>query len=137
MYTQKTKSEEVAKPSNSVLRQTNEEKILISSDGKLRTPERLNLKVAYEGPEGKVTIAIIYGLVWIFARYDLDLRSRDNLLATVEVANAVFETLRSKGIKYVYCTADSVSAFKFNELLGFKSVNAVIHDKHEVMEKEL
>ena len=105
--------------------------------GKLPTKERLTLKVAYEGPEGKVTVGILDGLFWIFARYDLDLRSRDNLLATIEVAYTVFDVLKDKGVKYVYCTADSPAAFKFNQLLGFKPVNAVVQDKHEVMEKEL
>ena len=106
-------------------------------DGKLSTQAGLTLKTAYEGREGKVTIGVLHDLVWIFARYDLDLRSRDNLLDTVEVANTVFDVLKDKGVKYVYCTAESPAAFKFNKLLGFKSVNAVIHDKHEIMEKEL
>lgn len=106
-------------------------------DGKLSTRAGLTLKVAYEGREGKVTVGILHDLVWIFARYDLDLRSRDNLLDTIEVAHNIFDALKDKGVKYVYCMADSTSSFRFNELLGFKSVNAVIHGKHEVMEKEL
>ena len=137
MYTQRTKSEAQAEQSSSGLAQTNAERISTSLDGKLPTKERLTLRTAYEGPEGKVTVGIIDDLFWIFARYDLDLRSRDNLLATIGVAYTVFDVLKDKGVKYVYCTADSPSAFKFNQLLGFKPINAVVQDKHEVMEKEL
>ena len=106
-------------------------------DGKLSTRAGLLHKLVYEGREGKMFVTVINDLIWISARYDLDLRSRDNLLDTVEVANTIFDVLRDKGVKYVYCMADSPSAVKFNKLLGFKPVNAVIHDKYEVMEKEL
>lgn len=94
-------------------------------------------KEIYSGPEGSVSLMIVQELLWICARYTLDLTKKENLYATVEVAEAVFEALRNKGVKYVYCTADSHKAFKFNEMLGFRSVNALIHDKYEIMEKEL
>lgn len=113
------------------------ERTLISLDGKLRSKGFKVHKNVYDGPEGTVDLVIIHDLVWIAANYKLDLKQRDNLVATVNVASSLFEALKSKGVKYVYCTAESPTAFKFNELLGFKSVNAVMHDKHEVMEKEL
>ena len=137
MYTQKTKSEAPGEQYSLDLEPTNEERISTSLDGSLSTRAGLTLKVAYEGREGKVTVGVLHDLVWVFARYDLDLRSRDNLLDTVEIAHTIFDVLKTKCVMYVYCMADSPSAFRFNELLGFKSVNAVIHDKHEVMEKEL
>lgn len=106
-------------------------------DGKLSTPVGPRLNTVYEGPEGLITVSVMSGLVWVFARFDLDLRSRSNILRTAEVTNSFFAALKEKGVLYVYCIAENKSAVKFNEMLGWKSTNTVIHDKYEVMEKEL
>ena len=105
--------------------------------GKLPTPAGPRLNTVYEGPEGLITASVMSGLVWVFARFDLDLRSRSNILRTAEVTNAFFAALKEKGVLYAYCIAESKSAVKFNEMLGWVSTNTVIHDKYEVMEKEL
>jgi len=110
---------------------------LTSSGGKLSTPEGPRLNTVYEGPEGLITASVMSGLVWVFARFDLDLRSRSNILRTAEVTNAFFAALKEKGVLYVYCIAENKSAVKFNEMLGWVSTNTVIHDRYEVMEKEL
>lgn len=110
---------------------------MTSLDGKPITREELRLKKVYEGPEGSVHLYVVQGVLWIAATYSLDLTKRDNLLSTVAVAQAVFDKLKNEGVRYVYCMADSKEALKFNEMLGFTSVNAIVHDKYEVMEKEL
>lgn len=79
----------------------------------------------------------MYGLVWVFVRFTLDLRSRDNFLRVAEISNDFYTALREKGVRYVYCFAETKSAVKFNEMMGWVSTNTVIHDKYEVMEKEL
>jgi hypothetical protein len=106
-------------------------------DGKLSTPVGPRLNTVYEGPEGQLTVTVMYGLVWVFVRFNLDLRSRDNLLRVAEISNNFYAALREKGVHHVYCFAETKSAVKFNEMLGWKSTNTVIHDKYEVMEKEL
>lgn len=110
---------------------------MTSSDGKLLTKEELRLKKVYDGPEGVVHLFLQQGVLWISATYTLDMTKTGNLIKTVEIAEAVFTKLKEEGVKYLYCMAGSKEAFKFNEMLGFKSVNAVIHDKYEIMEKEL
>lgn len=82
-------------------------------------------------------MTIVNGTIWIAAEYKQDLRIKSNLLQAVAVAEELFEAFREKGVKYIYCTADSPESFKFNELLGFHTANYIIHDKYEVMEKEL
>jgi hypothetical protein len=106
-------------------------------DGKLLTRDQPKHRKIYEGPEGVVHIYLCDGVLWLSATYELDLKKRDNLYQTIAVVEAVFEALRQKGVKYVYCFAGSPESFKFNEMLGFRAVNAVVHDKYEVMEKEL
>lgn len=137
MYTQRTKSGEQGELFSFASAPTNGEKVSTSSDGKQPTKETPRLNTVYEGPEGKITASIMYGLVWVFARFDLDLHSRSNILRTAEVTEAFFSALRDKGVRYVYCIAEGKSAVKFNEMLGWTSTNTVIHDKYEVMEKEL
>lgn len=82
-------------------------------------------------------MAVIDGLVWLAADYQQDLRVKSNLIAALAIAEELFEVFREKGVKYLYCTAESQSAFNFNEMLGFKTTNTVFGDKYEVMEKEL
>lgn len=106
-------------------------------DGNLFTKGPPQPKIIYSGPEGEIGLAVVHELLWITARYDLDLRKKENLLRVVALAEEAFEALRQKGVKYLYCMAETYEAIKFNQVLGFKQVNATLHDKYEVMEKEL
>lgn len=106
------------------------------SVGKRRTKETRNLNLVYSGTEADVWLAFDQ-VWWLVAEYKLDLSKASNVRDTLYLASQIFESLKAKGIKYLYCTADSETAFRFNEHLGFETVNVVFKDRYEVMEKEL
>lgn len=47
------------------------------------------------------------------------------------------QELKSKGLTEYYTMADSVSGFRFNEHMGFRTVYEVWDNKYEVMKKDI
>lgn len=110
---------------------------MTSLDGKPLIKEELPHKRVYEGPEGIVDLMFVNGNVWVSAQFFGNLHKKEQFYAAVDVANNLFEVLKEKGIKYIYCLAGSQEAFKFNEMLGWRTINLVVGDRYEIMEKEL
>ena len=113
------------------------EKTSISLDGKPDIKEQLQLKTFYEGPEGKLSMYYMDSVLWVACRYDQNLRITHNYLRAIGIAVEFFAFLKENGIKEVYCTAETHSEIRFNEMLGFNLIGLCIQDKHEVMVKEL
>jgi hypothetical protein len=105
-------------------------------DGKLDTKAPLTLNTVYDGPEVKIALFTYDSLLWVAANYKQNLNNTHNYLRAVEIALELFAALKEKGVQRIYCTAETESAIRFNEGLGFELVGATVQDRHEVMVKE-
>lgn len=54
-----------------------------------------------------------------------------------ELMVEIDEALKAKGLKEYWTLVDSVEAFKYCEMMGFKTTKEVINNKYEYMKKDL
>ena len=107
------------------------------SDGRsplVGTPHR---NILYVGPEG-----ILMGELEIDGRFFIHSMLNNpgtpsGIRGCKRVLHEVEEQLKLRGFERYYTMADSVSGFRFNELMGFRTNLEVWNDELEVMVKEL
>jgi hypothetical protein len=114
-----------------------QEAISISSDGLSHTPETQIRNKLYEDDTGK-----LFGVLETDGRFFIhtqlyEPQKLSHIKHYKKILKGLEENLREHGLTKYYTMADSVSGFRFNELMGFKTNLEVWNDYLEVMVKEL
>lgn len=108
-----------------------------SSDGPFLTPETQNRNLLYEDDTGR-----LFGVLDTDGRFYIHTElyqpgTPSVLKHYMGIMGLLENNLRERGVQQYYTMADSVSGFKFNEFMGFRTIYEVWNGVYEIMVKDI